>query len=43
VVMDDELLNMAVVPGDALSLRWGLPRYFDRLATAAANVEKVTK
>lgn len=43
VVMDDELLNMAVVPGDALSLRWGLPRYFDLLATAAANVEKVTK
>lgn len=40
LVMDDRLLNMAIIPGNALSLRWGLPRYLDRIAEAARAAKR---
>lgn len=40
VVMDDRVLNMAMIPGNALSLQWGLPRYLDKIEDAAAKVAK---
>ena len=40
LVMDDRLLNMAIIPGNALSLRWGLPTYLDRIAAAARAAQQ---
>jgi iron complex transport system substrate-binding protein len=38
VKMDDRILNMAVISSSALSIRWGMPRYFEKIAAAAENV-----
>lgn len=38
--MDDRVLNMAVISASALSIEWGFPRYFDRIAAAAANAKR---
>lgn len=35
VKMDDRILNLSVISASALSLPWGLPRYFDKIAEAA--------
>jgi iron complex transport system substrate-binding protein len=40
VKMDDRALNMAMISMSALSLRWGVPRYFDKIAAAAERVGK---
>lgn len=40
VKMDDRALNMAMISMSALSLRWGVPRYFDKIAAAAEKVGK---
>lgn len=40
VKMDDRALNMAMISMSALSLRWGVPRYFDKIAAAAEHVGK---
>ena len=40
VKMDDRALNMAMISMSALSLRWGVPRYFDKIAEAARHVGK---
>ncbi len=40
VVMDERVLNMAVIPGNALSLRWGLPAYLDKIEAAAAKAKE---
>ena len=40
VKMDDRALNMAMISMSALSLRWGVPRYFDKIAVAAEHVGK---
>lgn len=37
VRMDDRLLNTAVISSSALSIRWGMPQYFERIAVAAEN------
>jgi len=40
VKMDDRVLNMAVISSSALSIRWGMPRYFEKIAAAAEHVGK---
>lgn len=40
VKMDDRALNMAMISMSALSLRWGVPRYFDKIAEAARTFAK---
>jgi len=40
VKMDDRALNMAMISMSALSLRWGVPRYFDKIAAAAEKVRE---
>jgi iron complex transport system substrate-binding protein len=38
--MDDRILNMAVISSSALSIKWGMPRYFEKIAEAARHVGK---
>lgn len=40
VRMDDRLLNTAVISSSALSIRWGMPQYFERIAVAAENAKQ---
>jgi len=40
VRMDDRLLNMAVISASALSIRWGIPLYFDKIAEAAGKAKQ---
>jgi iron complex transport system substrate-binding protein len=40
VMMNERVLNMSILPGNALSLRWGLPAYLDRIETAAAKAKE---
>ena len=40
VRMDERLLNTAVISSSALSIRWGIPRYFELIAEAARNVRQ---
>lgn len=40
VKMDDRILNMSVISSSALSIKWGIPRYFEKIAAAAAKVGK---
>ncbi len=40
VRMDDRLLNTAVISSSALSIRWGFPEYFARLAEAAEKAKE---
>lgn len=40
VRMDDRLLNTAVISSSALSIRWGMPQYFERIADAAAKAKQ---
>jgi iron complex transport system substrate-binding protein len=40
VKMDDRILNMSVISSSALSIRWGMPRYFEKIAAAAESVGK---
>jgi iron complex transport system substrate-binding protein len=40
VKMDDRILNMSVISSSALSIRWGMPRYFEKIAAAAEQVGK---
>ncbi len=40
VRMDDRLLNTAVISSSALSIRWGMPQYFERLAAAAEKAKQ---
>ncbi|KQU99346.1 iron-siderophore ABC transporter substrate-binding protein [Devosia sp. Root105] len=40
VKMDDRILNMSVISSSALSIKWGMPRYFEKLAAAAEHVGK---
>jgi iron complex transport system substrate-binding protein len=39
VRMDDRILNMAVISSSALSIKWGIPLYFDRIAAAAEKAK----
>lgn len=39
-IMDERVLNMSILPGNALSLRWGLPAYLDKIEAAAAKVQE---
>lgn len=38
--MDDRILNMAVISASALSIRWGIPQYFDKIAAAAEKARE---
>jgi iron complex transport system substrate-binding protein len=38
VKMDDRILNMSVISSSALSIKWGMPRYFEKIAEAAKQV-----
>jgi iron complex transport system substrate-binding protein len=40
VRMDDRLLNSAVISSSALSIRWGMPRYFELIAAAAERAKE---
>lgn len=40
VKMDDRILNMSVISSSALSIKWGMPRYFEKIAEAARKVGK---
>lgn len=40
VRMDERLLNTAVISSSALSIKWGIPRYFELIAEAARNAEE---
>lgn len=40
VKMDDRILNMAVISSSALSIKWGMPRYFEKIAEATRHVGK---
>lgn len=40
VKMDDRILNMSVISSSALSIKWGMPSYFEKIAEAAANARK---
>lgn len=40
VKMDDRILNMSVISSSALSIKWGMPRYFEKIAAAAEHVGK---
>jgi len=40
VKMDDRILNMSVISSSALSIKWGMPRYFEKIAAAAEKVGK---
>jgi iron complex transport system substrate-binding protein len=40
VKMDDRILNMSVISSSALSIKWGMPRYFEKIAEAAKRVAK---
>lgn len=39
-LMDDRMFNMAVISSSALSIKWGIPRYFDLIAEAARKAGK---
>lgn len=39
VRMDDRLLNSAVISSSALSIRWGMPQYFELIAAAAEKAK----
>ena len=40
VRMDDRLLNTAVISSSALSIRWGMPQYFELIAAAAEKAKE---
>jgi iron complex transport system substrate-binding protein len=40
VRMDDRILNMAVISASALSIKWGIPQYFDKIAAAAEKARE---
>ena len=40
VRMDDRLLNTAVISSSALSIRWGMPQYFELIAAAAEKAKQ---
>jgi len=40
VRMDDRLLNSAVISSSALSIRWGMPQYFELIAAAAEKAKQ---
>lgn len=40
VKMDDRILNMSVISSSALSIQWGIPRYFEKIAEAVGKVVK---
>lgn len=40
VKMDNRILNMSVISSSALSIKWGMPRYFEKIAQAAKQVGK---
>lgn len=40
VRMDDRLLNTAVISSSALSIRWGMPQYFELIAEAAKKAKQ---
>lgn len=39
-LMDDRMLNMSVISSSALSIEWGIPRYFELIAEAARKLGK---